>query len=202
MLIRVVEYRDIQIQIKIDEKAKNPILNSDFDFIPTNSYFADKIYSDSQIKKYLSKDSVYLTIYEYINEKGKLILTTQAIEYKQDNIFGYIIVNKRKMVKRYGRERVSKKLKDTIKREMLDILGRWNQYIVGNTFKYEYELNSEILSKGNLFYIEEAIEEAKRSIKSKLVRGKQSNRKAKVKIDRAKANRVKTLTTNYTIKNY
>ncbi len=165
-MIETITYKNFIINIEYDEHASDLREWDNLGIIATwhRNYRLGDVQPKESLSEWLAAQGkgVYSPVYMY--EHGGICIKTTPFSCRWDSEqLGVIFISDEKIKKEYGKKRISKKFKAKIESYLEDEIKTYNQYIMGEVYRYSV-LDSEdnILDSCSGYYeLKDAIHEAK-----------------------------------------
>ena len=168
MLVETIEHKNHKIKIYHDDNAESP---REWDNLGTMVSFhrrytlGDKhnFHAPQEVIDYVKKTgAVCLPIYAY--EHGGITINTTGFSCPWDSgQVGFIFIEREKILKEYGKKRLTKKFIEKIKEYLNGEVKTLDQYLQGDIYGYEiYDSQENCVDSCWGFYgVDNCIEEAK-----------------------------------------
>ena len=171
-MLKTEEYKGYEITVDYDADAENPIKEWDMlgEFccwhprydLSNSDRFGDGQVSVEELKTYAKKTgSLLFPLYLYDHSGITISLSPFSCRWDSGQV-GYVLVDREKALKEYGKKRLSKQLKDKIYKVIQGEVETFDKYLRGDIYYFKVEKDGEYIDSCHGLYEEdEAIKEAK-----------------------------------------
>jgi len=141
MLVKTIQHNGLQVEIHTDDSPESPRTSYDNvgTILYTSSRYAlgDKQVDAEEIREITKrKDVVWLPVYAYIHS-GTTISTTPFSCAWDSGQCGIIYVEKDKIFAEWHQTRLTKKLREKVKRVLAGEIETYDQFLRGDIYGYE-----------------------------------------------------------------
>jgi len=160
--IKTVKYKNYKIEIFADEHCENPIQAWDM----LGEYFcwhrrynlsnSDRFETPEEVINYAQKtNSLLFNLYMYEHSGIALSLTNSHYPFSDHwdaGQFGFILVDRQKALKDFGKKRLTKQLKQKIYNIIEGEVETYNQYLAGDVYGYLVSRDNQTIDSCWGFY--------------------------------------------------